>query len=143
MTKQEFEILRNLPNKTIESDIIWQEEKGMGSNLIFKDVEVINSIGILILVNGTYKPILSSVTFNFVVHSVGPICRIDVNGTLHKEAGRTHKHELQKPDDSQPQNNLPYAIARLDLNDKTPYQVWRIFCKQANIIHKGKFVEPR
>lgn len=141
MTKQEFEILRNLPNKTIESDIIWQEEKGMGPNLIFKGIEVINSIGILILVNGTYKPRLPSVTFNFVVNPIGPICRIDVNGSPHKDAGRTHKHELQEPDDSK--KNLPYAITRLDLNDKTPYQVWRILCKQANIIHKGKFVEPR
>ena len=63
-----------------------------------------------------------------------------VNGTIHPNAGRTHKHDLRK--DSDPRNNLPTAIERPDLAGKSIKEVWDILLQQANITHTGTFNEP-
>ena len=60
-------------------------------NLIFDQIAVENSLGWDVLLNGTYKPDIPAISFNFVIRGVGPVCRIDVNGTIHGPAGRTHK----------------------------------------------------
>jgi len=83
-----------------------------------------------------------SVTFNFVCPEAGgPICRVDVRGSPHKQAGRTHKHDLHQP--GEPRNNLPTAHARPDLEALTPQQVWTHLCTRANIQHTGTFADPR
>ncbi len=140
MNRREFEELRNFPGKYIENDIEFRPIRGMGPNLVFRDVPVHNNSGLRILLNGTFKPGLNAVTYNFVVSGLGPICRVDVNGSIHGNAGRTHKHELQHEHD--PASNLPYATPRPDLAEKSASDVWEILCRQANIEHRGRFLEP-
>lgn len=140
MERHEFEQLRNLPGKRITADITFVSMNGMGPNLVFEQVIVENSLGWDVVLNGTYKPGIPAITFNFVLKKVGPICRVDVNGTIHGAAGRTHKHDLQREDD--PRLNLPTALPRPDLVGKSAKDVWEILCKQANIMHVGKFNEP-
>lgn len=142
MNKQDFENLRNLPNKKITSDIAFEKKKELKYDLTFEQVPIENSAGIDVVLNGIYKPAIPSVTFNFVLNGIGPICRLCVNSKNHKNTGRTHKHELVHEDD--PRLNLPFAIARpdLNLNNKTVKEIWEKLCQQANIIHIGKFVDP-
>ncbi len=140
MTRQDFEKLRDLPNKEITSDIAFEKKKETTPNLVFDQVPLDNSLGVDIVLNGTYKPAIPSVTFNFVLRGVGPICRLCVNGTFHKNIGRTHKHELVRDDD--PRLNLPIAIAQPDLDGKSMKEIWATLCRQANIIHTGKFIDP-
>ena len=47
MTRNEFEQLRDLPDKSIQDDIVWVRERGMGANLVFRDVTVVNAHGFL------------------------------------------------------------------------------------------------
>jgi hypothetical protein len=135
MDRQEFETLRDLPDKTIEGDIKFESNASSGPNLVFGDVSVRNTMGLEVVLNGTYKPYIPSVTFNFSVRGVGPICRICVNGAKHGDAGRTHKHDLRK--DSCPRRNLPNAIARPDLENFTPDKVWETILAVTNITHNG------
>jgi hypothetical protein len=100
-----------------------------------------NALNYDLVLNGTYKPDIPAITFNFVLRGVGPVCRVCVNGTLHPPAGRTHKHDLRK--ESDPRNNLPTAVARPDLENRaTVKEVWDILLQQANITHTGTFNEP-
>jgi len=141
MNRREFEWLRDLVDKRITMDIRFETHKDASPNLIFDNIVVENSSGWRILLNGTYKPHIPSITLNFVVGDAGgPICRVDVNGTIHGKAGRTHKHDLQREED--PRLNLPYAVARPDLDRKSPQEVWEIVCQQAKINHTGKFYPP-
>lgn len=140
MNRQEFEVLRDLPEKTVTADIEFTSNRATEPNLTFKDVTVENSLGYAIRLNGTYKPDIPSVTFNFFIPDVGPICRIDVNGPIHKPVGRTHKHSLKHDDD--PRKNLPAADAAPDFESLTPRQVWELLCARANILHTGKFIDP-
>lgn len=140
MNRKEFELLRDLSDKVIESDIIWSQKKGMAKNLVFDKIQVLNSLGFDVLLNGTYKPALKAISFNFVVSGIGPICRLEINGLSHGKAGRNHKHDLN--DESDPCNNLPYAINKDDLANKNPTELWRILCSFANIKHNGNFIDP-
>lgn len=140
MNRQEFEHLRDLDGKVITADIVWAAPKDAKPNVVFDHVRVENTAGWDVILNGTFKPGIPSVTYNFVLQGVGPICRIDVNGMLHGDAGRTHKHDLRR--DSDPKNNLPKAVARKDLEGKTAKDVWEDLCKFAKITHTGKFNEP-
>lgn len=140
MTQAEFRELRKLPDKEIHADIVFRRSSKTAPNLSFTGVPVSNALDIDVRLNGTYKPDIPSVTFNFVVAGVGPICRIDANGSLHGPAGRTHKHELRQ--ESDPSNSLPDPRERPDLRGKTAREIWDILCMQARITHTGAFVDP-
>ncbi len=140
MNRSDFEILRGLDGKYIDDDIEFRASPETGPNLSFDKIVIYNRIGYKIFLNGTYSPRIKKITYNFVLKGLGPICRVDVNGTFHKDKGRTHKHEVINEGD--PQRNLPEAIARPDLEGKTPREVWKIICKEAKIEHRGEFKEP-
>lgn len=141
MNRFEFEMLRNVPDKTINGNLVFAVKKDSGSsNLVFDNIKVENSLNYELFLNATYKPDIPSVTFNFIIKNVGPICRVCVNGMIHKNVGRTHKHDLQN--DSDPRNNLPEAIARNDLSGRKPSEIWQIICVQANIVHNGSLIFP-
>jgi hypothetical protein len=112
----------------------------MGPSLVFRNIRVFNAMNLGVFLNGTFKPRLNAITYNFVLSGTGPICRIDVNSTIHGEAGRTHKHELESETD--PLYNLPKAMIIRDLGEPTPLAVWKRVCTGANIEHRGRFVEP-
>src|SRR6266480_5550381 len=140
MTKMEFEQLRDLSGKRITQDIRFASSPEVSPNLVFDHIRVDNSLNYDVLLNGTFKPGIPSVTFNFVIRGTGPICLICVNGTIHGSVGRTHKHALTDASDSR--LNLPTAIARPDLENKLPREVWQILCDQVLIEHTGTFFDP-
>jgi hypothetical protein len=137
--RREFELLRDLPGKRIAEDIRFVVTQSTSPNLTFSNVEVENNRGIVLRLNGTYKPGIPSISFNFTTPE-GPICRLDVNSTIHKTAGRTHKHDLR--DDADPRQNLPHADAAPDFANLTPPEVWKLLCDRANIEHDGTFHDP-
>jgi hypothetical protein len=140
VNRREFEAIRDLPGKEVNVDIQFQTNRSTDPNLTFKDVPVENNLGYAIRLNGTYKPDVPSVTYNFFIPDVGPICRIDVNGPIHKPVGRTHKHSLKADDD--PRRNLPSPDAAPDFEGKSPREVWELLCQRANIVHTGQFIDP-
>ena len=140
MNRAEFERLRSLPDKRITADIWFEASRETSPLLTFQNVAVENSMGLDVLVNGSYNPLIPSLVINFTVRRVGPICRLCVNKHHHGNAGRTHKHELQQPSDSL--NNLPQAIGRAELVSRPLPEIWRILCRQANIVHTGRFEIP-
>lgn len=140
MTREQFCELRDAPGKVISDDIEWTAMPGMAGNLSFRDVVVHNEQGMSILLHGTYKPEVDSVTYIFVLEGSGGICRVDVNGTIHGDAGRTHKHDWRK--DSDFRKNLPTAVPRPDLDGKSAREVWQDICMNAKITHTGNFADP-
>ena len=140
MTRQEFQTLRDLPGKRIASDIVFKPASSGSSNLIFENVAVENEHGWDVIVNGTFKPGIPTVTYNFYVRSEGPICRVCVNGTSHAPGGRTHKHELRQESDQR--QNLPTVIARPDLQGLSPKEIWDRLLDEAKIEHTGNFTNP-
>ena len=82
MNRSEFEALRSLPDKQITADIRFELKQATSPNLTFEDVPVENALQYEVILNGTFKPDLPSVTFNFVLRGVGPICRKVIPETI-------------------------------------------------------------
>lgn len=140
MTRAEFVQLRDLPDKRVREDIRFVESNDSRPNRVFSDIQIENSLGLDVRVNGTYKPDIPALSLNVTVRGVGPICRVEVNGTIHGPAGRTHKHDLRV--ERCPRKNLPHAVARPDLVELSPREVWEVLCREARIAHVGHFVDP-
>ncbi len=143
MNRTEFEQLRNLPDKFIEEDIVFVPSKNISTVLECEQIKVENSLGISLILNCSYIPDIPRLKFNFHVQGVGAICRFEVNGKVHGEAGRTHKHYLVN--ESCSRKNLPEADPRPDLAllVYSPKEIWNKVCEQSRIVHLGELVEPR
>lgn len=139
MTREEFELLRTHP-KRIEADIKFDFSKDARPALIFDKVPILNDLGYDLVMNGRFLAATNTLVFNVVLRHDGAICRVCVEGQIHDDAGRTHKHELRSKEDTR--RNLPTAIARPDLNFKRPKDVWDDLCERARIEHTGKFIDP-
>jgi hypothetical protein len=141
MDRVEFEELRDLPDKTITADIEFLPNKSVSTTLSF-EVPVSNTTGYDLILNCSFVPDIPKLKLNFSIKGIGPICRIEVNGQVHRDAGRTHKHDLHN--ESCPRQNLPNAVARpdLDLSLSSPKDIWDLLCVEANITHIGDFKEP-
>lgn len=142
MTKDDFDQLRNLPNKIIQNDLEFVQSANPS---VFRcEQKIDNNLGYEVILTGTYNELLPSVIFNFRVVGIGAICRYCVNGKLHKDAvtkklSRTHKHSLKT--ENCPNNNIPNARERLDLDIKTFSDIegiWSKICNEAKIQHLGK-----
>lgn len=140
MTRTEFHALRDLPGKVISADIVFRSASSNGGSLTFENVPVENDAGWDVIVNGTFKPEVPTIVYNFYIRSEGPICRVCVNGLHHAPGGRTHKHELRSETDQR--TNLPTVLARPDLEKLTPREVWELLMGDAKITHTGKFIDP-
>jgi hypothetical protein len=140
MNRADFLQLRDLPGKQISEDISFEESEDLRPNLEFRNVRIQNALGLDVRLNGTYRPGIPAVTLNVAVRGVGPICRIDVNGTIHEKLGRTHKHALRR--ESCPRKNLPFAERREDLESLSVRDIWERFCEEAGIVHSGDFNDP-
>ena len=140
MDRGELENLRDLPNKTIERDIILQRNKDT-SPLLAIVVPIKNSAGVDAKVRIEINEKTDAKTINVFIAGVGPICRLDIDTKPHGSFDESHKHSLKEPDCSHPSVNLSRKIEnRNDLSGKTIEEVFNDFCSKAKIKHIGKFL---
>jgi hypothetical protein len=109
--------------------------------LLTAEVEIENSAGIDLRLIITVNPEVGSKTFNASVRGVGPICRLDVDGAAHGDAGRQHKHALQT--ERCPDRNLPDNVQpRPDLEGRSVRECFNEFCRISHIQHLGHIFAP-
>jgi hypothetical protein len=139
--RDEFELLRDLPNKEVTQDIVFRKDKNLPPGVFRTDqVRVENALDYNVVVEAHFTPLTGATVFNFFLEGTGPICRFEVNSTIHGDAGRTHKHDLRTP--RCPSQNLPNALARPDFEGLTSRELWGLICRHARIIHTGQLELP-
>lgn len=136
MNRAEFEELRDLPGKRIVRDVTLKRKKegsvvyASGAVPIEADCSAVANLYV------EYNDATESKTVNVMIVGVGPICRLDVDGKIHRPAGRSHKHSLRTPEC--PSDNLPLAVIdRTDLSGQSLQRVFAEFCAMAHIEHDG------
>lgn len=91
--------------------------------------------------NINFNPETGAKGINVTLVGEGPICRLDVDGPRHGDAGRSHKHSVQ--DESSVRRGLRDGVlARADLSGKSLQEIFEDFCVAANIVHEGLFEAP-
>lgn len=141
MNRTEFEALRDLPSKRIRQDIRWTRRTALRPLLETDGIVIENTEDLELRRNLNFNPENGSKTVNVYVRGLGPICRLDVDGTRHGDAGRSHKHALRE--DRCPDRNLPDGVmARHELSGQSMREVFQEFCRLALIEHEGTFQDP-
>jgi hypothetical protein len=143
MTRNEFEQLRDLPNKTVIGDIAFISTSNPA--VLRAECRIDNSLNYDAILNATFNQLLPSLIFNFRIQSVGAICRFCINGVEHQDAitkqyVRNHKHSLQT--ENCPTLNIPYAVERtdFDITSQDIRDIWSKICLEANINHQGQII---
>jgi hypothetical protein len=134
MTRSEFEALLQAPGKRFAGPVILRPDPHQPYRLV-GDGLIQADDGSEAMVHISHNTMTGSKTINVAVCGVGPVCRLDVDGPVHKNAGRSHKHELQSS--GCPRLNLPQASARTDLSGSSIEDLFRAFCSEAGIRSRG------
>lgn len=79
MTRNEFEALRNLPDKLIKGDIRFGKSKQTSPSLI-AELTIESSGGQDLRMQLRYNADTATKTINVTAIGIGPICRLDVDG---------------------------------------------------------------
>lgn len=141
MNRTEFEALRDLPGKAILGDIRCVQSRFLAPVLEADKILIENSAGIELIMNLSFNPQTGKKTVNVYVPGVGPICRLDVDGPNHRDAGRSHKHSLQT--DRCPERNLPDGVlAYPSLSGRSIKDVFDELCRISGIAFHGTFASP-
>lgn len=141
MNRLDFETLRDLPGKTISGTIKLSQKQATQPLLTADRIPIQNSQGVTVWMNINFNPETGAKGVNVTLVGEGPICRLDVDGSCHGDAGRSHKHSVQ--DDASVRRSLRDGVVpRADLSGKRLSEVFEDFCAAASIVHNGSFEDP-
>ncbi len=141
MNRRDFKHLRDLSGKTISAAIKLTPKQACRPLLTTDRIAIENAGGARLWMNINYNPETGTKGVNVTHEGEGPICRLDVDGTQHGPAGRSHKHSVQN-ENSVNENLRDGVVARADLSGKTLREVFDDFCSAANITFTGTFDAP-
>lgn len=142
MNRKEFEHLRDMEGKVIRGDISFARKQATQPMLVAEKILIENPAGVPLAMNINFNPETGAKTLNvYSPAEGGPICRLDVDGKVHRPAGRSHKHSVQ--DEHSVRRHLREGVVdRSELSGKRVREVFEVFCREARIAHEGAFQPP-
>ena len=134
LNQEEFEELIADPSKSIEGDIVWQQER---SPWLGFRVEIISPAGYPLFLKGSYNPIIATLFYHIIHRTIGRIYGLDL-GKDHRNPdgqriGEKHKHRWYEP----LRDRQAYIPPDITAPANDPIKVWEQFCKEAKITHNG------
>jgi len=136
MNRQEFEKLRDFPGKRITADIVLRSKRDRNGVYMSGPIPIELDYAVKADVYIELNTETGAKTINVRVAGIGPICRLEVDGRVHRPAGRSHKHAIKTPEC--PAKNLPVDVLdRPDLAGSPLSGVFAEFCRMAHIEYVG------
>jgi hypothetical protein len=90
MNRAEFIELRDTPNKRILKDIALRRKKVRSVVYTSGAIPIEVEGDVLAYIHIEYNEATDAKTVNVMLVGVGPVCRLDVDGKVHRPAGRSH-----------------------------------------------------
>lgn len=141
MNRRDFEALRDLAGKRISGTIKLSLKQATQPLMTADRIPIHNSQGVAVWMNINFNPETGAKAINVTLVGEGPICRLDVDGSCHGDAGRSHKHSVQ--DENSVRRSLrDGVVARPDLSGRSLREVFADFCAAASIVHDGSLEVP-
>ena len=141
LSQDQFELIINDTTKSIQGDIIWQENSNHNPSRRFR-VDIDSQMNYPIFLAGSYHPITNGLTYAIIHKIVGRIYALDM-GQDHRNpdgnmVGEIHKHRWTVD------YQIRYAYIPQDItaDSRNPVEVWKQFCDEAKITHQGYMHDP-
>ena len=141
LSDAEFEAILANNTKSIEGDIVWQEDEDHSPSVEFK-VQVETDRGYPLFMKGTFNPLIPAISYALISKTSGRIYALDL-GKGHKNpdgtrVGDTHKHRWSEAF----KDKQAYEPSDITASADDPVQVWQQFCLEATIQHNGHMLPP-
>lgn len=137
LSQAEFEALITDPHKSVEGDIIWQQER---SPWLGFRAEITSRAGYPLFLKGSYNPVIYALSYVIIHRPVGRIYGLDL-GKDHRNpdgqrVGEKHKHRWDEI------LHAKQAYCPLDITAPAsePEKVWLQFCAEAKLTHNGSML---
>lgn len=139
LSQSEFEDLIADPEKYIDGDIVWTQER---SPWLGFRVEIISPAGYPLFLKGSYNSIIAALSYHIIHRTAGRIYGLDL-GKEHRNPngeriGEKHKHRWYEP----LRDKQAYIPPDITAPAAEPEKVWEEFCQEANVIHNGTMEPP-
>lgn len=140
-TEAEFATLLADASKAIHCDISWSEDEDHSPAVEFR-VEIISEPGYPLFVRGSFNPLARTLTYAIIHASSRRIYALDLGKDHHNPScsnvGEKHKHRWT----DQFRDKEAYAPADITHPVTSPVEVWKEFCAEAKITHRGVMHPP-
>jgi hypothetical protein len=128
--------LINDNSKFIDGDISWLEDEDHSPSVEFR-AEVSSDAGYPLFVKGSRNVLAGTLSYALIHKGSGRIYALDMGKDHHNPSceyvGEKHKHRWDEP--LRDKNAYAPDDVTADIND--PATVWKQFCAEARITHKG------
>jgi hypothetical protein len=134
LSQDEFEELIADPEKYIEGNIDWTQER---SPWLGFRVEISSPAGYPLFLKGSCNPIIVALSYHIIHKTAGRIYGLDL-GKDHrnpdgKRIGEKHKHRWNEP----LRDKEAYVPVDITALATEPEKVWKEFCQEAKLTHNG------
>jgi hypothetical protein len=141
LTRQEFDVILADTTKRILGDIDWREDADHSPAREFR-IEVSSDSGWPIFIVGRWNPYAGTLSYVLIHRGAGRIYGLDLGADHHnptcERVGEKHKHAWTE----EFRDKQAYVPSDITASWDQPVEVWRQFCRQANITHQGQMHPP-
>lgn len=141
MTNAELEAILGDAGKRIEIDVTWASDEDHSPALEFR-VDVISDAGYPLFVKGSFNAEAETLSFALIHRAVGRIYALDMGKDHHNPTcifvGEKHKHRWSEAT----RDKEAYVPVDITAALTDPVGVWKQFCTEARITHKGRMADP-
>ena len=140
LSQREFEDIVKDETKRIQGDIVWSSGPNPLAVTFRRDID--SDEGFPLFLQGWYNPFSGKLSYTIIFRGVGRIYGLDL-GAEHinpdgSAVGETHKNHWT------PGHRDKWAYAPKDITYpwSRPLEVWKQFCAEMNLAHRGVMYPP-
>lgn len=141
LTNTEFASIMQDKSKRIEGNIDWIEDEDHSPARVFR-ANIESAAGWPLFVQGRYNSLARTLTYALILKTAGRIYGLDLGKDHHNpqcnQVGEKHKHTWSE----QHRDTEAYVPSDITAQVSDPVEVWKQFCKEADIEHDGELRQP-
>jgi hypothetical protein len=141
LTQAEFETLITDGSKRIEGDLDWVEDEDHSPAVQFR-AEILSDAGYPLFVRGRFNGPAGTLSYVLMHRGSGRVYGLDLGADHHNpgcdRVGEVHKHRWT----DQYADKQAYRPDDIGALATDPLAVWREFCAEAKITHRGRLLPP-